>query len=78
MYFFWNVCVLLRGGKTGNTGVKSLNKMLRREKALAALGTQELEKATDVGSNLPEQRNWIELGFMCYYLFSSNESQIIW
>lgn len=28
----------------GNRGVKSLNKMLQREKALAALGTQELEK----------------------------------
>lgn len=33
-------------------------------------------KARGVGSNLPEQRNWIELGFTCYYLFSSNESQI--
>lgn len=44
MYFLWNVYILLKGGKKGERGVKYLNKMLQGEKALATLGTQELEK----------------------------------
>lgn len=54
-----------------------LKQNARRGKSTCHSRKTGTRKARSIGSNLTEQRNWIELGFMCYYLFSSYESQII-